>query len=86
MTPKEKAKELVEKFKEVMPFTDKKLFYSSIEESKSCIEIVEEVTAKQCALIAVDNYLNDLDNYMDSHYHNERWGYWQEVKQEIENL
>ena len=37
--------------------------------------------AKQCALIAVDEIINagkDVDEFSDS--------YWQEVKQEIENL
>jgi hypothetical protein len=38
------------------------------------------VEAKQCALIAVDEIIKELERCF---IHNE---YWQEVKQEIENL
>jgi hypothetical protein len=64
MTPKEKAKELIEKF----------MF--------NCRECDYEDNAKQCALIAVDEIL-DI-NSVDKDY--ELSNYWQEVKQEIENL
>ena len=70
MTPKEKARELVEKY-------DLTLTYL---ESKS--------KAKRCALIAVDEITEVLENdenvYLlgDSSYID----FWNEVKQEIENL
>ena len=43
--------------------------------------------SKQCALIAVDEILSDYKNYL-MHENTEYKGlmYWQEVKQEIENL
>jgi len=61
MTPKEKAKELVNKF-----YIQEIKYYENI------------TTAKQCALIAVDEILN-LDNFSI-----EGRIYWQEVKLEIE--
>ena len=80
MTPKEKAKELVE----AMAF--------------SCRECDYEAKAKQCALIAVDEVI--LSRKDDSQFDDTLWAggsdmyrmhpmylnYWQEVKQEIENL
>jgi hypothetical protein len=67
MKPKEKAKELVEKYDEMLTYL----------ESKS--------KAKQCALIAVDEILEmnlpileeDADEFYD---------YWEQVKNEINNL
>ena len=59
MTPKEKARELVERYDDTLTYL----------ESKS--------KAKQCALIAVEN-LKKYSPFMEN--------YWQEVKQEIENL
>jgi len=61
MTPKEKAKELVE----AMAF--------------SCRECDYEAKAKQCALIAVDEIIYLFEFSLPLRY-------WQEVKQEIENL
>ena len=62
MTPKEKAKELMDKFK---GFGNR--------------------TAKQCALIAVDEIIdeNNLYNRKLSPVLEERIRYWQEVKQQI---
>jgi hypothetical protein len=48
----------------------------------NCRECDYEDNAKQCALIAVDEIL-DI-NSVDKDY--ELSNYWQEVKQEIENL
>ena len=67
MTPKEKAEELFFKFRK-------------LESGESWIN---NTNAKQCALIAVDEILNNdgftrLDIYLTE--------YWQEVKQEIEKL
>lgn len=79
MTPKEKAKELVNKFIEYTKVFD------------DCEGWVEDIiSAKQCALIAVDELIKAFEElsieesgriYMDFGH-----GYWQEVKQEIENL
>jgi hypothetical protein len=72
MTPKEKAQELVSKFKE-LPQEGTLMFYLAFEISK------------QCALIAVDEILSTLYDY---HYDSESGAYefWQEVKTEIEKL
>lgn len=66
MTPKEKAIELVNKYKE---FTEDNYAESYC-------------NAKQCALIAVDEV---IDNIEDDFLENDL-KYWQEVKQEIEKL
>jgi hypothetical protein len=67
MTPKEKAKELVE----AMAF--------------SCRECDYEAKAKECALIAVDEILDVITSIYD--YDFEKLNpYWEEVKQEIQNL
>jgi hypothetical protein len=67
MTPKEKARELVDKFYQQAPLEDIK-FYSN------------DVMAKDCALIAVDEIEKEIFTYY------ERFDYWKEVKQEIEKL
>ncbi len=69
MTPKEKAKELVNKYKKYADDGRHNGFYSG------------EITfnnQKQCALIAVDEILSLLPLANRD--------YWEEVKQEIENL
>jgi len=70
MTPKEKAQELVLKFKE-LPQEGTMMCYLAFEISK------------QCALIAVDEILKVASFYNDSQA---EVTYWQEVKQEIEKL
>jgi hypothetical protein len=73
MTPKEKAKELVDKF----------IFIDNGEKFQ-IISIADEKRAIQCALIAVD----EMTKYIPNIYHNDmvKEKYWQEVKQEIQNL
>ena len=70
MTPKEKAKELVAKFK---PYS-----YSGRDEDREW----RFENAKQCTLIAVDEMLEE-HRFNDSDYANRRFKYFQEVKQEI---
>lgn len=71
MTPKEKAEQIVQKF---------------IYRTKDYVEIED---AKQCAIIAVDEILKTFPNingiavYED---HIVDIEYWQQVKEEIENL
>ena len=84
MTPKEKAKELVDKFR------DYAYSYELVDE----LEDTEDWNAKQCALICVDEIVKILMNlrgeFMDlkniSYSKTESLEYWQEVKQEIEKL
>jgi hypothetical protein len=71
MTPKEKAEELVREFK-------KYAYYPKTKDDEIFVNELK-TNAKQCALIAVDEILN-LDIYQS-----DQW-YWQEVKQQIENL
>jgi hypothetical protein len=66
MTPKEKAKELVEKY----------AIWSWNE------TVCDYDVAKQCALIAVNEVIQEL---IVTDFAN-RFPYWQEVKKEIENL
>jgi hypothetical protein len=74
MTPKEKAKELVKKYSCYFHGIDENLFK----------EVVIHDDAKQCALIAVDEMLDELSN--EDLYKKSNYIFWQEVKQEIEKL
>lgn len=74
-TPKQKAKELVEKFIEPTKVPNIKMIW------------VEDLdAAKQCALILVDEVLDviDWDYYEGSAGTELNW--WKEVKKEIENI
>ena len=75
MTPKEKAKELVYFYQNLLtPLSEKKddFFFSR---------------CKKCALIAVDEIINSLENYgkeSDELQNMENdFRYWQEVRQEL---
>ena len=70
MTPQEKANELVEKFKE---HSQLMIGYGGFSSRNG--------SAKECALIAVNEILNV--GFMDT---NDLYDYWHEVKQEIQNL
>ena len=76
MIPKEKANELVNKFMEYS-HTDF-IPYQGGYQMDSQIE-----NAKQCALIAVDEIIQEMNSVM---LPNPFKQYWQEVKQEIEQL
>jgi hypothetical protein len=70
MTPKEKAQELVDNFLENIKCADR---YNYNLESKN------DLIAKQCALIAVDELISYSSEWDDSDY-------WQQVKTEIESI
>ena len=72
MTPKEKAKELVDKFRKYVDDGRHNGFYSG--------EITFE-NQKQCALIAVDEILNEYWSH-----DTKREKFWQEVRNEINKL
>jgi hypothetical protein len=78
MTPKEKAEYLYSKMYGETPV---RAIIAEIEEDKQC--------AKKCALIAVDEILNELSP-LELHplgtYTNPKIKYFEEVKQEIELL
>ena len=93
MTPKEKAKELVDRLIKTDRicdcYCDPNLDESEYLQSKIALE-----SAKQCALICVDEITEILMNlrgeFMDlkniSYSKTESLEYWQEVKQQIEKL
>ena len=76
MTPKEKAKELVDKFYQFFPLnkdvntTDGELSW----------EYNDWGQAIQCALIAVDEILKELTQEISPSIHGFRHNYWKEVK------
>ena len=73
MTPKEKASRLVADF---------------IKHSRAEKNITPIQSAKQCALIAVDEIIEILNNYwnQDCKINNTKITYYEEVKTEIEKL
>lgn len=75
MAPKEKAAELVDKYKIVLIQSD----------TDAGEEILCTIVAKQCALIEADELLSE-HFFNDTDYADRRYKYWQEVKQEIEKL
>lgn len=76
MTPKEKAKEIFDKMYGKTPVRDE----------ESLIELDRDrYTAIQCALVAVDEMLQ-LSSLVGSDLSDTFYIYWQEVKQEIQNL
>jgi hypothetical protein len=76
MTPKNKAKELVDKFK----YNTRA--WNETNGWKDCF-----YNAKQCALISVDE-IAKCTKYENKKFDNDRFSedYWKEVKQEIEKL
>jgi hypothetical protein len=72
MTPREKADELYSKLFFALP--------SYADEGQQ-----EHKAAKQCALIAVDEIIEEALGLDDNDYQS-KFDYWQEVKQEIEKL
>ncbi len=71
MTPKEKAEELINKFKKSMEEADMYGFYNE--------------ATKQCALIAIDEIEKELIRVLGPHPNIIWYNYWQQIKQEIEN-
>ena len=70
MTPKEKAEQLFFK-------------YRNLENKDS---FINNYNAKKCALIAVDEIINNSLEYMGCRPEEGEIIYWQEVKQEIQKL
>ena len=69
MIPKQKAKELM------FLFSNKIQKYDTI--------LYQKKLSKKCALIAVDEILNEENDFIQTKWHN---NYWEEVKQEINKL
>ena len=79
MTPAEKAKELVNKFRDYAHGEDPDNDYRYS-------PAIEKANAIQCALILVDEMLNNFLSNKTTDYGAERYHFWQQVKQEIEKL
>ena len=73
MTPKDKAKELFDKY-----------CYAIRTEETDSGYFTNIIYAKQCALIAVDEILDDYESF--SYKFQLCKEYWQEVKQELDKL
>ena len=72
MTPKEKAQELVDKFRnEILSFLGDR---------------IKDQNAKRCALVAVDELIKIHYLLTTTHDTSPSINYWKEVKQEIQNL
>ena len=72
MTPKEKAQELVDKFRtEILSFLGDR---------------IKDQNAKRCALIAVDELIKIHYLLTTTHDTSPSINYWKEVKQELEKL
>jgi hypothetical protein len=84
MTPKEKAEELVDSFK----FETKQSEIINDIILGDISVVFQHHKARQCALIAVDEILNAIENVFIPSVSklNSTYRYWQEVKQEIEKL
>lgn len=82
MTPKEKTKELLEKMNVIhyMKLGGKN------SNSKGLPVSMHDDQIKQCALIAVDEILEMIDEYDIDVWDRDILIYWQEVKQEIKKL
>lgn len=79
MKTKEKAEELVDKYRIILIQSD----------TDAGEEILCTGIAKQCALIAVDEVILEQcksSEKKDARYQDERLMYWQQVKEEIEKL
>lgn len=83
MTPKEKAKQLFDNFYSITPLDAD--FSDSVDEANRKI-LSDRKHAKQCALIAVDEIINNDKNMMRGLSENLHDEYWQEVKKEICDL
>ena len=75
MVPKEKAIELVDKYWNV------KVYTFHVKES-----IMSKELAVKCALIAIDEIIQETDTYYDTLIASERKLFLEEVKEEIKKL
>lgn len=82
MTPKEKAEELMQKMNVIHYFKLK----GKSEDYKGTPVSMYANQIKGCALIAVDEIIKELTEEISPSVHGFRHKYWQEVKQEIEQL
>jgi rRNA processing protein Krr1/Pno1 len=72
MTPREKAREIVNNIQEGL-WRDR------------AVKICQE-DAIYSAVIVVEDLIEEVREFCDDNFHSDRLVYWQEVKQEIENF
>lgn len=85
MTPKEKAKDLINKMNVIHYLK----LRGKNKDSKGLPISMYDDQIKQCALIAVDEVINNIPKNIKSEFEissNPMIEFWQEVKQEIEDL
>ncbi|CAB5218108.1 hypothetical protein UFOVP206_58 [uncultured Caudovirales phage] len=86
MTPKEKAKELMNRFNnEYFPELKEYIIYQPLEESKRCALIAVDEIIKETPQLTPEETFIDGSCGVD-YFINDRFEYWLEVKQEIEKL
>jgi glutathionyl-hydroquinone reductase len=74
MTPLEKANELYSKF-------------DNLFNKDFMLPIVYDNQLKECALIAVNEIIKEIDDrFLERYDATDRYFYWQEIKKEIEKL
>ena len=78
MTPQEKAHELLDKMNVIHYLKGRN------KDSKGIPVSMHKSQVKQCALIAVYELIKQQENYNNGSFYPSN--YWNEVKQEIENL
>ncbi len=78
MTPKQKAEELIEKYRLL------KIDVYDSENGRYSLTNMFFDDAKVCAEIAVDEIINDIPMYLGNL--NPKWYYWNQVKQELEKM
>ena len=77
MTPKENAQKLVDKYRTYIRMADK-YGYNLADD--------EIYLAKQCAIISVDEMIDELDDNYDTTHSLDRKLYWYEVRVQINNI
>jgi hypothetical protein len=82
MTPKSKAESLLAK----MNVIHYRKLGGVNKDSKGLPVSMYDSQIKQCALIAVDEIIEEVANSADADYLTLRIDFWKQVKQEIENL
>ena len=84
MTPKEKAKELVDRYER---YSNPYYYGPLVNFGPHFSEEEKRKGAKKCASIAVDEIIGVLNKLEETEYKMEKsLAFWQQVKQEIENL
>jgi hypothetical protein len=82
MTPKEKATQLCDAFYQKLPLER----YVTTTDGDLSWEYNSWQRTKECALIAVDEIIAQIEPSVSMDVISPRMKYWQEVKQEIEKL